>query len=1565
MGITGKAWRFAHDPSTLVAASVPGQTSNFKIKQVASKAVFDVLHPRGADGRFIEKGGAVKWQDSKSGMWFRGTVTDFNKDGSVSVTDSSGVKSIQRGKSLYSVQKPVATLQATQFNMVQGQGGSNPGAFYKDPVSGDTWYIKTPGKRSGVSKQKGLDLVASEVAAHKLYSLAGMAVPEVRTSSDGSQFMTKIENSEGWLDLSSSEREKIISEVRKDFVVDAWLANWDAPANDNIRVTEDGIPLRVDTGGSLRYRAQGGHKDLLPNVPELQTMRTSTFGKRLYSGLTKDEEEQGVRKILAISPDDIREAIKSSGVSPGVADDLITRRAFLANHYGFQLPEETPEGKKVIANRLALAQGLTVGSQHPGHSGGAASTSATGNKSVAAPSTNLQTNLATAVRKRAADEPMALAPKSPVWLKNKPTGVKDDTWVIESTTADKSTVTIKGPKGDIITVPTNDIEVLRSNSASKHSKYSTGETPDIDDRVTLPNVGEGKIVSLFPMYAKVHFDNGSKRVVHVKRLGQIKAAPAVAPAKTSGGLYSDPYDGNMMQHGYIKQAENLIRSGKFAEKKFSTTELLPTQAEAFTKGNSSGAGPKDLGPIVAKIGGKLYLLDGHHRAQKESSIKAQYVDLDDLSANDGSTTSQVIPKTTKSNPKGNEFDLTAHDFAANPFPEGYSLTHDAKVTLFSHNQFSPHVSVVLPDATVAKIHKNKFRDLVSVDAEGIKAEKEAAEAKKLAAPAKSGIGPKIPAHVKRQQEVDALTVAEAEKLPSYDLALKYPRGNPDLTINPGDSVFDVKPQWSGDSSSGVYVVRRGGTKVEYLGSNRQSDYLGHGSNADIMDQFTQQIFAGNLVNHLTHTKGSYKHAKAAEVLNPDGIINVPKALSAKWHTARPAKQNGANYNPPAFPSFLTPGRVSTAVWDDYSNDNPKPVFVFDAEKEVAYYAGNAKDTNWSGDQDYSKMLDPSEWVKLTPEQEAYYFTVKPASAYTDRYWSRGSASTTTTLDDSKKLKDVDGNTIERSTETYASSSPYSPMSNSLLTDRKLTQLAKKDSSGQAPLDKLKPVTQVPIPGSKVGLPTSSVSPGVNALPSKIPDPTKKFEHGAKVDGHLNPYVEKKLTPQQALAYKLPTSKDTLDEGKHDETILASRLLEPPKIKNVRTFDSDVPTAFDGTSQRDLLMYGFTKAIGGDANVVRLTSPVMKEFLEQNPKSVKLYRGVKDVAAKQDLHTGTFFAGAGVYGQGTYTSTRKGTAQSTYGKGLSTLTQLTLKPTAVTKTLGDITAEMFDSMNFASRQHYDNMAEVGAAPSLDEIKKGGTPGPKATSMIDSAFSKASSGLGSLSQGNKIQEILTSERVRLLAMAKFYEERGFSLREVTANSGYYSKAVTYSLHFSPSPKFDGKDEDRRDIYIRTTETSLGSKAKSHTSSTVGTTSAVVIDMTSGPANTPTPTYSGSGENFSSSGGGKTGANSGFDYGFAGPKETYDFIKAVNPGAVDVKYPDHVSAGKAAVKNEEHPEVKALLDSTIAKPMKTGMRMNFIQDPGRYALASGVDSIVVQKSSSEDFHIITNRNAMILQA
>lgn len=109
-----------------------------------------------------------------------------------------------------------------------------------------------------------------ECFADALYQGQGVAVPDFRLYRDaGGQPTYKLSrylpDARSLADISRSDPalfERVKSKLQEDFWLDALLGNWDVIglSMDNILVTPDGTPYRVDNGGSLRFRAQGAKK---------------------------------------------------------------------------------------------------------------------------------------------------------------------------------------------------------------------------------------------------------------------------------------------------------------------------------------------------------------------------------------------------------------------------------------------------------------------------------------------------------------------------------------------------------------------------------------------------------------------------------------------------------------------------------------------------------------------------------------------------------------------------------------------------------------------------------------------------------------------------------------------------------------------------------------------------------------------------------------------------------------------------------------------------------------------------------------------------------------------------------------------------------------------------------------------------------------------------------------------------------------------------------------------------------------------------------------------------------
>lgn len=111
-----------------------------------------------------------------------------------------------------------------------------------------------------------------EAAANLLYDKCGAKVPPMAFYDDGK---TSVQLTE-YLPSTRPVRLKDASRVCKFFALDALFANWNVIGSeeDGILVRKD-VPFRVENGGALRYRAQGGKKgDGFRNtVGEVDSMR--------------------------------------------------------------------------------------------------------------------------------------------------------------------------------------------------------------------------------------------------------------------------------------------------------------------------------------------------------------------------------------------------------------------------------------------------------------------------------------------------------------------------------------------------------------------------------------------------------------------------------------------------------------------------------------------------------------------------------------------------------------------------------------------------------------------------------------------------------------------------------------------------------------------------------------------------------------------------------------------------------------------------------------------------------------------------------------------------------------------------------------------------------------------------------------------------------------------------------------------------------------------------------------------------------------------------------------------
>lgn len=227
------------------------------------------------------------------------------------------------------------------------QGGSNPGGKFKDE-NGVEWYCKFPSDE---------DTAKAEVLAAKLYAAAGIAGQDAKLITKGG----KLGIASRWVNVKKGTAAGLAKAkgAHAGFAVDAWLANWDVVGLglDNLQLDEKGHAVRVDAGGSLMYRAQGGKKAFGNNVTELDSLRDTKINPQsaaVFAGMTDADITASVAKVAKVHDSTIRKLVMASGMGDvqsrkELAETLIARKNdLIAKH-----PKAT-KGAKLRLNPDAL-----------------------------------------------------------------------------------------------------------------------------------------------------------------------------------------------------------------------------------------------------------------------------------------------------------------------------------------------------------------------------------------------------------------------------------------------------------------------------------------------------------------------------------------------------------------------------------------------------------------------------------------------------------------------------------------------------------------------------------------------------------------------------------------------------------------------------------------------------------------------------------------------------------------------------------------------------------------------------------------------------------------------------------------------------------------------------------------------------------------------------------------------------------------------------------------------------------------------------------------------------------
>lgn len=199
-------------------------------------------------------------------------------------------------------------------------------------TTGAELWKTADGRRFVVKRGNSAEHLAEEFAADELYRAMGVPVPPARLiqTPEGpvkiAQFIEGKMLSALMKTAPPAEVEAIMARVREHFAADALLGNWDVAGTgfDNILVDAQGVPWRIDNGGSLRFRAQGARKtaaqwgDTVQELDTLRDPRVNAYSARIFAQLGEPQIHAQIakvlearEKILAAAPESVRATLSA------------------------------------------------------------------------------------------------------------------------------------------------------------------------------------------------------------------------------------------------------------------------------------------------------------------------------------------------------------------------------------------------------------------------------------------------------------------------------------------------------------------------------------------------------------------------------------------------------------------------------------------------------------------------------------------------------------------------------------------------------------------------------------------------------------------------------------------------------------------------------------------------------------------------------------------------------------------------------------------------------------------------------------------------------------------------------------------------------------------------------------------------------------------------------------------------------------------------------------------------------------------------------------------------------
>lgn len=226
---------------------------------------------------------------------------------------------------------------SASMTKVSGKKGSNDGGVFKDDATGEHHYVKFY-----ANPEQG----KTEALASALFEEMGAKTPSPKMMQVNGKPAVVTKWNTNYETLRPSDFRKLTSDqqlqVARMYHAATLTKNWDVLGltHDNVvRDKTSGDMVEVDTGGSFKFRAQGGPKDYGPDIAEQKSLRnpSNASGDVFNHIFAKNPalEHASLDKIRGLDMTKVQDMFAKSGLKDqaDLFKNFAARRTALLAHY--------------------------------------------------------------------------------------------------------------------------------------------------------------------------------------------------------------------------------------------------------------------------------------------------------------------------------------------------------------------------------------------------------------------------------------------------------------------------------------------------------------------------------------------------------------------------------------------------------------------------------------------------------------------------------------------------------------------------------------------------------------------------------------------------------------------------------------------------------------------------------------------------------------------------------------------------------------------------------------------------------------------------------------------------------------------------------------------------------------------------------------------------------------------------------------------------------------------------------------------------------------------------------